>query len=132
MYLYSILSKHANKTSARNNVLVQPLCYTSTYSLSSVRYCGPNLRNDLDKQLKESISFENFKRNILNWCGPVCSCQTCKLCALKCAVLYFLIYVSRSYYITLICLVVPIITPISSHSVSTVSCRLIVQVPVYC
>ncbi len=50
------------------------------YGLNSVRYYGVKLWNELDKQLKEPVSLEDFKRNILNWTGPVCSSSACKLC----------------------------------------------------
>ena len=84
MYLHSILSQQANMTSTRNNLrVVQPICNTSTYGLSSARYYGSKLWNELDKPLKESVSLEDFKRNILHWSGPACSCSTCKLCVLK-------------------------------------------------
>ena len=84
MYLHSILSKQANVTSTRNNLrVVQPICNTSTYCLSSARYYGSKLWNELDKPLKESVSLGNFKRSILSWCDPGCSCSAFKLCVLK-------------------------------------------------
>ncbi len=65
MYLHSILSKHAKMTSTRNNVrVVQPICHTPPYGLSRVRYCGATLWNEIDKQLKESVSLEDCK---LDW-----------------------------------------------------------------
>ncbi len=61
IYLHSILSKQANMTSTGNNLrVVQPKCRTSTYGLNSVRYYGAKLWNELDKQLKESVSLEDF------------------------------------------------------------------------
>ncbi len=84
VYLHSILSKQANVTSTRNNLrVVQPICNTSTYGPSSARFYGSKLWNELDKPLKESVSLEDFKRNVLHWSGVACSCSTCKLCVLK-------------------------------------------------
>ncbi len=81
---HDILCKQANRMSTRNNLrLLQPKCNTSTYGLSYGRYHGAKLWNEFDKPLKESISLVDFKRNILNWSGPDCSCSTCKLCVLK-------------------------------------------------
>ncbi len=55
MSLHDILCKHANRMSTRNNLrLLQPKCHTATYGLSSVRYYGAKLWNELDKPLKES------------------------------------------------------------------------------
>ncbi len=68
MYLHSILSKQADMTSTGNNLgVVQPICHTSTSGLSSIRYHGSKLWNELEQF--ESVSLEDFKRNIvkLDW-----------------------------------------------------------------
>ncbi len=71
-------------TATKNNLrVVQSKCHTSTYGLNSVHYYGAKLWNELNKQLKESVSLEDFERNIVNWTDPACSCSTCKLCVLK-------------------------------------------------
>ena len=63
VYLHSTLSKQVNVTSTRNNMrVVQSIRNTSTYGLSSVRYYGSKLWNELDKPLKESVSMEDFKK----------------------------------------------------------------------
>ena len=82
MYLPSILSKRANVTSTRNRVL-HPICKASTYAMNSARYYGSKLWNELDKPLKESVSLEDFKRNILHCSGPACFFSTCKLCVVN-------------------------------------------------
>ncbi len=79
IYLHSILSKQANMTSTGNNLrVVQPKCRTSTYGLNSVRYMVQCYGTGLID--KKSMSLEDFKRNIVNWTGPACTCSTCKLC----------------------------------------------------
>ncbi len=59
-------------TSTRINLrIVQPKCHTSTYGMSwHVRYYGAKLWNELDEQVKESVSFNlaDFKKKCkLDW-----------------------------------------------------------------
>ncbi len=79
MYLHRIVSKQADVTSTRISLrVVQPKCRTSTYGLNSVRYMVQCYGTGLID--KKSMSLEDFKRNIVNWTGPACTCSTCKLC----------------------------------------------------
>ena len=98
--------------------------------LSSVRYYGTKLWNELDKPLKESISLKVLKKSFnLGWPNLFLfdmqiMCFKTIVIRFKCMVLYFfniclmiIIYHFHLFFI------VTIISLTSSHSVPSVSCR---------
>ncbi len=45
-------------TSTRNNLrVVQPICHTSTYGLTSVHHYGAKVRKDLNDEIRYKIKF---------------------------------------------------------------------------
>ena len=51
---------------------------TVNYGLETLRSFGPKLWNMIPKDLKDSSSLVDFKRNIKKWIPQDCSCRLCK------------------------------------------------------
>jgi len=49
----------------------------------SIRYVGAKLWNVLSDELRETLDFNAFKRFVMVWHGPNCTCFNCEFCSLK-------------------------------------------------
>ncbi len=57
--------------------LKQPKCNTVTYGLTSFRYNGAKIWNDLPNKIKNYITLAEFKKQIKKWHGAKCLCNMC-------------------------------------------------------
>ncbi len=65
--IHNIIAKPDGILITRNNFrLNQPICFTSSYGLNSVRYDGAKRWNNLDKDVKGCVTLDAFKHAIEN------------------------------------------------------------------
>ena len=66
-YRHNIIANPNGILITRNNFrLNQPICFTSSYGLNSVRYDGAKRWNNLDKDVKGCVTLDAFKHAIEN------------------------------------------------------------------
>jgi hypothetical protein len=59
------------------NSLYRPKVRTTLYGLKSFTSYGAKLWNNLPTVLRESTALSQFKRNLMSWYGPSCTCKSC-------------------------------------------------------
>ena len=60
-----------------NKKLVQPRVKTTLYGLRTIRYYGTHIWNMLPVQYKDFVDAYDFRKLLLTWYGPNCSCSVC-------------------------------------------------------
>ena len=71
---------HVKKSSynLRDTCILQvPQFKKVTYGKHTIQYYGSHLWNCLPNDFKQCIDFNDFKKMIMNWKGPKCSCNLC-------------------------------------------------------
>ena len=79
----------------RNSHTIIPFNYnTMHHGKKSIRFVGANIWNMLSNELRETIDCNVFKRIVMLWQGPNCTCFNCEFCSLKqmLCFMYFLSY----------------------------------------
>ena len=74
---------HDSASDIRNSMNIgMPKFNTVKYGKNS--YAGAKLWNILNNEIKQAINIKAFRRFIMLWNGPTCSCFNCTHCSLKC------------------------------------------------
>ena len=74
----SLFSKSSIPYSLRDdNKLIQQKM--TTFGIKSFSYYGAHLWNSLPVDIKNAVTFGNFKTLVKNWQGPSCHCSVCQL-----------------------------------------------------
>ncbi len=78
IYIRDLFGEKDKIYNLRSTVSLKQLtCNTVTYGLDSFRYKDAKIWNDLPNKIKNSITLDEFKNQILKWQGPRCLCNMC-------------------------------------------------------
>jgi len=85
-YLHEMFVVHDLAYDMRNYMnIVMPKFKTVKYGIKKyISYTGGKLLNVLNNETKQAINIKAFRRFIMLWNGPTCSCFNCIHCSLKC------------------------------------------------
>ena len=77
-YLHEMFVTDDSAYDMRNSMnIVMPNFNTLKYGKNSVSYTGAKLWNILNNETKQAINIKAFRRFIMLWNGPICSCFNC-------------------------------------------------------
>ena len=77
-YIKDLFEMNMNSYDLRDNKkLVQPRVKTTLYELRVIRYYGAHIWNMLPVQYKVCVDVHDFRKLLLTWYGPNCSCSVC-------------------------------------------------------
>lgn len=88
---------------------------TTRYGLSSVRYIGANLWNNLPTELKRCVDIKLFHSMLQTWEGPECKFGFCTLCKLKLRQFFYSMAHVSAYNYLLSSMCICIQTTFDSH-----------------
>ena len=76
---------HDSASDRRNSInIVMPKFNTVKYCKNPISYTGVKLWTILNNETKQAINIKAFRRFIMLWNGPTCSCFNDTHCSLKC------------------------------------------------
>ena len=99
-YIKDLFEMNMNSFDLRDNKkLVQPRVKTTLYGLRTIRYYGAHIWNMLPVQYKDCVDVHDFRKLLLTWYGPNCSCSVC-MEARRCNIIIFSFYLYHMFIVT--------------------------------
>ena len=99
-YIKDLFEINMNSYDLRDNKkLVQPCVKTTLYGLRTIRYYGAHMWNMLPVQYKDCVDVHDFRKLLLTWYGPNCSCSVCTQ-ARRWNIIIFSFYLYHMFIVT--------------------------------